>query len=199
MGTPPNPFDQAAVDKYLAEQQSREAEKQAAVAPETTEAPETGAAPDTGAPVQDNDPAVEARVMMDYWARRGPDVLTAALEAVAAELDSLAAGVERDGTNADHLPVTTTAAELGKLLRDSGASLYQAARVALWGHLRSYGSHTLPDGRQLVFKSGPATRRSTDYKALKADHPAVYRAVVKETPVEPGAPGILSIKGRKKK
>lgn len=187
MGTPPNPFDQAAVDKYLAEQQSREAEKQAAVAPDTT-----------GAPVRDDDPAVEARVMMDYWVRRGPDVLTAALETVAAELDSMAAAIEQGGTNEEYLPATTTAAELGKRIRDTGATLYQAARGAIWKHVGKIGTTTLPDGRQLVFKAGPATRRSTDYKALKEEHPAVYRAVVKETPTDPEAPGVLSIKGVKK-
>lgn len=137
--------------------------------------------------------------MMEYWARRGPDVLTAALETVAVELDSMAAALEQSGTNEDYLPATTTAAELGKRIRDAGGNLYQVARLAIWGHLRRYGSHTLPDGRQIMFKSGPATRRTTDFKALETHYPEAYRAVVKETPVEPGSPGVLSIRKGKKK
>lgn len=192
MGTPPNPFDQAAVDSYLAEQQSREAEKQAAVAPGTTN-------PFTP-PVRDDDPAVEARVMLDYWARRGPDVMNEAMVAIAGGLEAVAAGIERDGTDADGAGDMLTVAAMSKRLQAASGAVYTAARGALWRWVGSKaGTTTLPDGRSFQFKPQPETTRRTNYNALEEKYPEVYAHVVTISPTNPNGTGAFYIKDGKKK
>lgn len=190
MATPPNPFDQAGVDKYLAEQAEKQAAKEN---PRRVELPEPGTKwPPPEEP--STDPAVEAQTMLDHWASRGPEVYSAALEAIADSVDETTAGLREAGTDDEMAPAVVTAAKLGKRLRDTGAGLYQASRVSLWEWVgRHVGDHKLEDGQRFKFTSAPRVTRSTDLKKLQAQFPEAYRATVKERPTDPDAPGKFTV------
>lgn len=191
MATPPNPFDQAAVDKYLADKADKQATKEQ---PRRVELPESGT---TWTPPEDEpstDPALEAVAMLDYWARRGPEVYSQALEAIAAAVDETAAGISETATNDEYAPAVVTAAKLGKRLRDTGTALYQASRATLWNWVdHRMGERKLPDGQRFKFSTTPAVSRSTDLKKLQAKFPEAYRAVVTEKQLDPDRPGKFTV------
>lgn len=216
MATPPNPFDADAVAAYLAEREAKKNAQGAAgpavtasVAPEPAEVPPSPQGAEQGAEASlgdhaldalNTDPATEAVTMLDYWARRGPEVYAEAVTAIAAAIAETGAGLKAAvPEDADKLPESTDAdavliaTALGKQVADAGKALYDAGRRALWAYngARPGKDITTPSGRTFTFKAGPASSRSVKYTVLEEKYPEAYAAAVTVRPRPANAPGTL--------
>lgn len=206
MATPPNPFDQEAVDAYL-KAKADKAREDATPAPRAdTPAPASGPSTKPTLTLPTDDPGVEAITMLNYWAERGADVYAEAVLTIANEVATSAGGLEAavnegvavaDEPSLDELGADEVyqAARLGYGLREAGNALYLAARAALWQYVgKTPGkNYQVPSGGAFSFKAGAKTRRSTNYKVLEADYPEAYNAAVKVTATDPAAPGTLNL------
>lgn len=188
MAAPPNPFDQAGVDKYLAAQAEKAAAKEQPATRSRVELPEPGTVVHSSG--RDTDPAVEAQTMLDYWAGRGADVYADALGAIIASVQETAVDLEAAGTDDEHADTVVTAAQLGKDLKSAGTALYDSARGVLWEWVgRRNIKRTLPDGRSFMFKPNPAVSRRVDYDRLQERYPEAFKATVTVKDRDLDAPG----------
>lgn len=196
---PPNPFEPAEVQKYLDNKAAAEVEKtrRAEALADKTPAVEEKPAEVLEVPTDEllgtDDPTVEAKTMLNYWAARGPQVYTEAVGAIAAAVVATAEDIDAAGDTSElDQDKVLMSARLGKTIEAAGKKLYYAGRKALWamsGH--AAGRYTTPGGEQYTFKSGARTSTRVNSKKLKAEFPEVYKAVATTTAKSFDTPGTL--------
>lgn len=202
--TPPNPFDQAAVDKYLAEREAesvnkqRRAEQRAAELGDTPTPAEHDNEPGADNPAMaelGDSPTAEAVTMLNYWAAQGPEVYAEAVNAVLTGIAATASDLENaNPADVDGIDSVLVAARLGKSVEKVGKALYNAGRGLLWVMVdMKNGKHTTPAGDKFTFKAGATVTRRVDYKQLETDYPEAYKAAVTTTRRDPNAPGTLTL------
>lgn len=188
---PPNPFDQAGVDKYLADKTTAEVAKSR----RAEQAPAPAVLDNVAELETDTNPAVEATIMLNYWAERGPEAYAEAVGTIAAALEATAAEL---GEAAERVPehldsdAVLVSARLGKSIEAAGKKMYGASRAALWQLVdKTNGKHKTPGGESFTFKAGARSTTRVDSKLLKADFPDVYEKVAVTTTKDADAPGTL--------
>lgn len=187
--TPPNPFDQQAVDKYLADKEVAQAAKTKAVEDQAAEAVDTAAELDE----PPKTPAHEALLMLNYWAEQGPEAYAEAVTTIAGAIMSTAEELAAvDDMTALGTDAVLVSARLGKSIEAAGKKLYYAGRTALWALVHgAVGKHTTAKGETFTFKSGAKSTTRVDSKLLKADFPDVYEKVATTTTKSADTPGTL--------
>lgn len=196
---PPNPFEPAEVQKYLDKkaaaevEKTRRAEALADKTPAVEEKTDTAFEVPTDALLDTDDPTVEAKTMLNYWASRGPQVYTEAVGAIAAAVLATAEDIDAVGdTNQLDQDSVLMSTRLGKTVEAAGKKLYYAGRKALWAMAgNAAGRYTTPGGEHYTFKLGARTSTRVNSKKLKADYPEVYKAVTTTTAKSFDTPGTL--------
>lgn len=182
MSTPPNPFDQSAVDDYLEQQRQKEQDQSGQPAP--------------GQPVPGTswtDALKSPEELTSDWIEalnsRGPDALQRGFAALAAELEDTGQFVEQDPQITQDMAYFF--ASLGKDLKAAADTLYTSARKRMWALVKGrVGSHVTDGGLSFKFRA-PAPSKRTNYKTLEEKYPDAYAAAVTITEPKPDATGTL--------